>query len=88
MLPTNWILNFAMRLVNITVEHFATADGKGLLSVDQNGFPQISGELASQEERALAAIALAIYSNCAPLHASEANVALVAQWVRQFKYPG
>jgi hypothetical protein len=74
-----------MTLINITPEHFATADGRQVLAVDAEGFPHISVEMVSEGDRSLAAIALAIYENCSPLHASRENVETVAEWVRQFK---
>jgi hypothetical protein len=75
-----------MNLINITVDHFVTAEGKAVLSVDQNGFPQISEEMVTKEEKELAALALAIYTNCQSLHASQDNVDTAARWVRQYKY--
>jgi hypothetical protein len=77
-----------MTLLNITPGHFATTDGRPVLSVDAEGFPHIAAEMVSDEDRSLAAIALAIYANCSALHASRANVETVAQWVRQFKTRG
>jgi hypothetical protein len=74
-----------MNLFNITVEHFVTADGKTVLCVDESGFPNISADMVTEEERAMAAIALAIYKNCGPLHTSRQHVETVTQWVRQFK---
>jgi len=75
-----------MNQINITPEHFVTADGRQALSVDQDGFPHVSAGMVTQEDKALGEIALAIYTHCAPLHETEANVDLVTSWVRQFKY--
>lgn len=77
--------NLHMAGYNITPEHFVTADGRQALSVDEEGFPHISAEMVSKDDRSLAAIALAVYENCLPLHASTANVEMVSGWVRQFK---
>ncbi|KVP39724.1 hypothetical protein [Burkholderia ubonensis] len=75
-----------MPLINITPEHFVTADGRAVLSVDENGYPHVSAEMVLPADKALGEIALAIYTNCLPLHASQRNVDLVTTWVRQFKY--
>jgi hypothetical protein len=77
--------NYKMSLLNITPGHFATTDGRPALTVDAEGFPHISAEMVSDDDRRLASIALAIYENCSPLHASRANVETVTEWVRQFK---
>ena len=71
--------------MNITPEHFATSDGVAVLSVDPDGYPHVSAELVTEEDKALGEIALAIYQNCMPLHASKRNVDLVANWVHQFR---
>ena len=74
-----------MTIINITPAHFLTSDGKAALSVDENGFPQVSRGLTTEAEKSLAVIALAIYENCLPLHESMENVETVSRWVRQFK---
>lgn len=71
--------------MNITPEHFATKEGVPVLSVDKDGHPRVSAELVTEEDKALAEIALAIYLNSMPLHGSKRNVELVAGWVRQFR---
>ncbi|KWA84251.1 hypothetical protein WL29_23100 [Burkholderia ubonensis] len=74
-----------MSLINITPKHFVTADGRPVLSVDQDGYPHVSADMVTQDDKALGEIALALYTNCLPLHASKRNVDLVTAWVRQFK---
>lgn len=68
-----------MTLFNITPEHFTTADGRQVLFVDKDGFPYISTKMVTEDEKHLAAIALAIYENCLPLHASIKNVEVVTK---------
>jgi hypothetical protein len=74
-----------MRLTNITPEHFAMADGRNVLTVDDDGSPQISPAMMTDADRSLAAIALALYTHGTALNASRAHVATVAQWVRQYQ---
>lgn len=73
-------------LVNITPSHFALPDGREVLSVDKDGFPSISPLMVSADEKAMGAIALAIYENCVPFHTDQRNIDIAAKWVRQFKY--
>jgi hypothetical protein len=75
-----------MNLINITSDHFVTADGKAALSTDKNGYPIISPEMVTRDELRLGAIALALYSNGLALHESKQNVDVVIKWARQYKY--
>jgi hypothetical protein len=74
-----------MNLFDIAPSIFADGKGALLLSNDADGCPHISSDLDSMESRGLAAIALALCENSSALHGSKKNIALVVEWLHQYK---
>jgi hypothetical protein len=62
-------------------------DGRGalLLTRDADGRLHVSSDLDTMESRNLAAIALALCENSSALRGSKRNIALVVDWLRQYK---